>query len=167
MTYTNNGSSIGYSGTNGISSQTSPYNRFRYYDERNKLWKTLANTKDITLRNTEYYYNPITLTTSDDISSGTAGIDTDSTEYEMLFSRTSSGQDYWLASPFISTFGGNAGFGLRRVMDGRVGCRGLFVSDGDIYGSTSYGVRPVVSLESDISITEGEGTSVSTAHQIQ
>ena len=167
VTYTNNGSSIGYSGTNGISSQTSPYNRFRYYDERNQLWKTLVNTGNITLGNTGYYYNPITLTTSDDISSGTAGIDTDSPEYEMLFSRTSSGQEYWLASPWISTYGGYAYFGLRGVINGFVDYNGLFHSYGNIYGITYYGVRPVVSLESDISITEGEGTSVSTAHQIQ
>ena len=163
VTYTNNGSSIGYSGTNGISSQTSYYNSFRYYDERNQLWKTLANGENITLRNTEYYYYPETLTTSE---SGTAGIDTDSPEYEMLFSRTDSGQDYWLASPNLSTGVGLANFGLRIVYDGLVDSNSLFNSQG-LSGNNYCGVRPIVSLESDISITEGEGTSVSTAYQIQ
>ena len=164
VTYTNNGSSIGYSGTNEISSQTSPYNSFRYYDERNKLWKTLANGENTTLRSTEYYYYPNTLTTSE---SGTAGIDTDSQEYEMLFERTSSGQDYWLASPYIGARGGRASFGLRDVIYGYVDSYCLFSSYGYFNDRTYYGVRPIVSLESDISITEGEGTSVSTAHQIQ
>ncbi len=164
VTYTNNGSSIGYIGTNGISSQTSTYNSFRYYDERNQLWKTLANTEDITLRSTAYSYYPNTLTTSE---SGTAGIDTDSPEYEMLFERTSSGQNYWLASLFISTDVGSASIGLHHVMYGSVDSYRLFSSDGYIANRARYGVRPVVSLESDISITEGEGTSVSTAHQIQ
>ncbi len=165
VTYTNNGSSIGYSGINEISSQTSPYNSFRYYDERNELWKTLANGDNTTLRNTEYSYYPNTLTTSE--SGTTAGIETSSTEYEMLFSRTSSGQEYWLASPYIGTDEGNVGFGLR-VVSGYVDYNFLFFSyDYLCTILTYYGVRPVVSLESDISITEGEGTSVSTAHQIQ
>lgn len=166
VTYTKNASNISYqdtlnnkSGTYGSSSTI-----FRYYDEGSSIWKTLTESQSQKLRSTSYYYYPNTLTTS---SSGeTVGISTDSKEYEMLFSRTSNGQDYWLASPWTYTYSGGANFGLRGVIYGGVYRNLLFNSLGYTYNTYS-GVRPVVSLESDVNISGGDGTSVSTAHQIQ
>ncbi len=159
---------IAFSGTNGVSYITSDYSTFRYYDEGSNIWKTLEDNKSITVRSTDYYYAPDTLTTS--LEGEILGISKDSIEYEMLFERTLSGQDYWLASPFISTYSGNAGFGLRAVKYGGVFISFLFYSDG---GDNSadvnrppFGVRPIVSLESNISIVQKEGTSEN-PHQIQ
>lgn len=118
VTYTKTTSNIRYQDTLNEKSGTygNESTMFRYYDEESKIWKTLTteeNNNWKTLKSTAYYYFPNTLTTS---SSGeTVGISTDSTEYEMLFARTSSGQDYWLASPQIRMYAGVVRFGLRRV----------------------------------------------------
>ena len=169
VTYTKNASNISYqdtlnnrSGTYGNSSTI-----FRYYDEGSSIWKTLTTGESKTVTSTAYYYYSNTLTTS---SSGeTVGISTDSTEYEMLFQRTSSGQPYWLASPCTRTDSGDANFGLRYVLYGGVFNISFFYSDGVTYNPNYY-VRPVVSLESDIAISGGEGIDGSTqekAWQIQ
>ena len=166
VTYTKNTSNISYqdtlnnkSGTYGSSSTI-----FRYYDEGNSIWKTLTTGESKQLKSTTYYYYPNTLTTS---SSGeTLGISTDSIEYEMLFSRTSSGQAYWLASSYTGTSSDYAYFGVCSVYRGYVNIGNLFNSDGITNGRPIYGVRPVVSLESNISILQQEGTS-DNPHQIQ
>ena len=164
VTYTKTSGGIQYQDSLGNGSGTAGYyNMFRYYE--GGKWKTLAEGESKTVRSTDYYYYPNTLTTSE--SGTTAGIETSSREYEMLFSRTSDGQDYWLASPSTYTYSGNAYFGLRHVFYGDVYGNGLCNSDGVIVDDSYYGVRPVVSLESNISISGGDGASVSTAYQIQ
>ncbi len=176
VTYTNNGSRIEYSGTNGVSNPTSDYDTFTYYDERSGEWKTLGSGESVTLDSNYYWYYPNTLTTS---SSGTTvGIETNSTAYEMLFTNstdsaisssyqgTTTGCWYWFASPYFYAYSDYADFGLRRVYTGIVYINYLFHSYG-VNGSNYSGVRPVVSLKSDISISGGDGTSAETAYQIQ
>lgn len=119
--YTKNASNISCqdtlnnkSGTYGNSSTI-----FRYYDEENNIWRTLTTGDSKQIKSTAYLYYPNTLTTS---SSGKiVGISTDSIEYEMLFSRTSNGQDYWLASSFTDTRVSGVNFGLCRAINGNVG----------------------------------------------
>ena len=66
---------------------------------------------------------------------------------------------YWLASPCVYAYFDNdfAGFDVRCVFATRVGTGGgVFDSDGITYGST-YAVRPVVSLKSNIQLTRNTG----------
>ncbi len=166
VTYIKNASNISYqdtlnnkSGTYGNSSTI-----FRYYDKQNDIWKSLTTGESKQLESTIYYYYPNTLTTSE--SGEEVGILTDSVEHEMLFSRTSDGQDYWLASLCTYTGSGSVYFGLRNVYIGNVGNDNyLFNSYGGTY-STNYGVRPVVSLKSNINIIRKAGTAEE-PHEIQ
>ena len=181
VTYTKNADTeyIQYSGSNGVSGTSTSYRNFIYYDEESKLWKTLGSGKSVTLSTTYYYYYPTTLTAS---SSGTVvGIEINSPVYEILFKNSNNsaisssykgsttGCYYWLSSSYTYAYSGRMGFGLRLVNSGRVYYSNLFYSN-NVSSSDYRGVRPVVSLESDIAISGGEGIDGSTqekAWQIQ
>lgn len=166
VTYTKSESNISYQDSlnnkSGIYGDSSTI--FKYYDEENSIWKALTTGESKKLKSTAYHYYPNTLTTNS--SGDTVGISTDSAEYEMLVSRTSNGQNYWIATPYTYADSGVAYFGLRRAINGYTGGDHLFYSDGGI-NPTSYGVRPVVSLKSNVNISGEGGTSISTAYQIQ
>lgn len=99
-----------------------------------------------TLKSTGYGYYPTTLTTSS--SGDIKGITTDSNEYKTLF-----GQNYWIASSYVYTSTGYVYFGMYRVYSSYVNGIGLYSSGGNT-NDPSYGVRPVVSLSSDIQVTK-------------
>lgn len=61
---------------------------------------------------------------------------------------------YWLASPYAYAYGSNVNWGLRHVYDGYIYGLDLYYSGGDT-GTSPCGVRPVVSLQSDIQLTYG------------
>ena len=160
VTYTKNANNISYqdilnnkSGTFGFSDTM-----FRYYNEEKKLWETLTQgASGLTLKSTKYSYFPNTLTTSP--IGDTLGISTDSVEYEMLFLKANSGQDYWLDFPFAITYDTSIAYGIMKVYYGNEERKDdLFYSHGDTYESYS-GVRPIVSLKSNISISGGAGTA--------
>ena len=76
----------------------------------------------------------------------------------ILFNGTTSdanfAKSYWLASPAVRASSGGAGFGPGIVDDGDVGAGdGLFCSDG-YWDAYSFGVRPVVYLESNITVED-------------
>ncbi len=78
---------------------------------------------------------------------------------EMLFSKTTKSDKfskvYWLASPGVFAYDSGASFGLGAVGSGIV-CKGidfLFSSDGT-YRSGGLGVRPVVYLNSEVSVDD-------------
>ncbi len=76
----------------------------------------------------------------------------------ILFNGTTSdvnfAKSYWLASPAVDANSGCAYFGLGGVANGRVSADGgLFVSDG-FWNAGSFGVRPVVYLESNITVED-------------
>ena len=97
-----------------------------------------------TLESNDYYY-----TGSDYIS------DTSSSLYKMLFDDiqyTGENSRYWLASRSVFASSRYASFHVCRVLDGDVDSGNLaFSNDGK--GSFSYGVRPLVSLQSNIQLT--------------
>ena len=63
-------------------------------------------------------------------------------------------KSYWLASPAVDAYSGRAGFGHGGVGSGFVGAGGdLFGSDGG-WDAGSFGVRPVVYLESNITVED-------------
>ena len=76
----------------------------------------------------------------------------------ILFNGTTSdanyAKSYWLASPAVGAYSDSAGFGPGGVDDGYVGAGGsLFDSDG-YWDAFSFGVRPVVYLESNITVED-------------
>ena len=155
---------VSWSGSNtksgtGSSSNYATYG-FNWYDIASKTWKnsmqdTTTPATIATLTSTSYYYYPDSLKTS----SGTGeGLSTTSKEYETLFkNKTGSKVYYWLASSYVYTDSYYAFFGMRYVnSDGYVNRSSLYYSNG-IVTSSSIGIRPVVSLKSDIQL--GEGTN--------
>lgn len=133
-------------------------NPFKYYDT---AWKSLGQGQNVTLTSTAYYYYPDTLTDSE--TDTTTGIDKESKEYEILFE--SEGK-YWLASSYTRTYSDYADFGFYHVNSGQVSPDMVFHSNGTIC-SNANGVRPIVSLKADVSISGGDGSDTSTAYQIQ
>lgn len=71
--------------------------------------------------------------------------------------QTSPTRRYWLGSPFIHTYAGNANVGLRYVYPGSVSYHDLYISNGLTF-APDYGVRPVVYLKSDLVVVAGSGT---------
>ena len=105
----------------------------------------ITNNEPVT-GNAYYYYYPNTLTTS---SSGTtAGIETTSPAYKLLFRNAddSANYSYWLASSGVGAYSNLSGFVLRAVRSGGlVGCYVLWESDRGA-NVNIFGVRAVVSL---------------------
>lgn len=164
-----------YIATNGVtgnltsSHNNSLYGNSFYWYDSNSGWKSsqytsTTNRQEITTLESNYYsYYPNTLTSS---SSGTTvGIDTTSTAYKMLFTNSSTGAYtsgsgsttgfiYWLGSLYVYTNTDVINFGVRTAGNGNVaGGQPLYRSAGFPYSYNS-GVRPVVSLESGISLTD-------------
>ena len=161
--YTFTGTNVKYEPTNGVASGTENYTQFTYYDEAVKIWKSLATNGSVTLKSSMYYYYPTTLTETNDVNAK-VGIASTSPEYKMLFTNSSTGADtansgktdniiYWLGSPYVSTYAGHAGFGLRRVDSGLVNCNYLYRSI-DTAITSYYGVRPVVSVDSKVQLKD-------------
>ena len=172
VTYTRGeGTALSSSATNG-QKWSGTQNTFNYYDKINKTFKALTSgSTEIT--STSYYYNPTTL--NEDRAKPIKGVDESgvfNTEYQMLFGKYTVNQNnyfrsftgtgakpqYWLASDYAyaNYYGGLVRWGLHFVDDGDVdGRSGLYNSDGS-ESSISNGVRPVVSLKSDVSLEWNE-----------
>lgn len=148
VTYSKNTDKIYYQGTKFPKDLTeSTRTAFTYYTGNE--WKTLANGESTTIESTYYYYYPDTLTIS---SNGEKlGISTSGLSYNMLFKDTSI-NIYWLASTFNRAFDGYGHNGLRFVSEGYVRGQNLKYTTGGTTTAT-YGVRPVVTLQSNIKLT--------------
>ena len=160
--WTSTANQVSWSGSNTKSGKGSNPNYatygFNWYDIGSKTWKnsmqdTTTPATIATLTSTSYYYYPDSLKTS---SGAGEGLSTTSEEYKTLFmNKAGSKVSYWLASSCVGTGSNYAAFGLRSVsFDGYVRSHYLFNSYGRVY-SPSLGVRPVVSLKSDIQLGEG------------
>ena len=143
-------------------------NTFNYYDKTNKTFKALTSgSTEIT--STDYAYGPATL--KDGFTQPVQGVDENGTYnevYQMLFGKytidnnsysrsfTGTGTEpyYWLASDY-ALVDNYVYWGLRLVYNGCVGSSSLYFSYGN-ESSNSHGVRPVVSLKSDISLEWNE-----------
>ena len=153
-----------YSGTNGKTGNLSSDHSsdgFNWYDAsglhnspKSTTATTSAREKITTLKSTYYYYYPYSLTTDSSTSGEKKGIATDSNEYKVLF-----GQQYWLASRCVNCSSSRAGFDVRYVISSRVYSNYLFNSRGGT-SSGSNGVRPVVSLASDVEIEYDSANSI-------
>ena len=130
-----------------------------------KLGESSNITEPFTIKSTFYYYYPETLGSfsGSAVASGQTmeGISTSSPAYDMLF-KPQSNIPYWLASPCVDAREGNVCWYLFIVSSpGLVSNGYLGISN---YGSLSYpyGVRPAVSLKSNITpslVTEENATT--------
>lgn len=171
VTYTKEGETkLSSSATNG-QKWSGTENTFNYYDKTNKIFKALTSgSTEIT--STYYEYEPTTLGT-DKFAKPLQGVDENGTFneiYKMIFGDwertekkgyfrnfTGTGTEpyYWLASDYAATGNYAVNRGLRYVGGGYVDAGGLCPSYGDEdWGSR--GVRPVVSLKSDVSLEWNE-----------
>ena len=167
VTYTREeGSALSSSATNG-EKWSGPQGTFNYYDKASKTFKALT-SGNIQITSTYYYYNPTTLNSEQ--AKPTQGVNENgvyNTVYQMLFGKytidnnsysrsftgTGTQPNYWLASDYADAYDNYVEWGLRNVYYGGVSCNysSLYSSGGGEF-SSSYGVRPVVSLKSDISL---------------
>lgn len=135
---------------------------FWWFNNSTKEWvksskaaATTTNKSEITTLTSTYYYY-----------SGSSKISTDSNEYKVIFKKNSQDEDgerrssggsnlnYWLGSSYVCTDSDYAYFGLRRVNGGNVSGYYLAYSNGLVFGR-SWGVLPVVFLESDVNLKQG------------
>ena len=177
VTYTRgSGTALSSSATNG-QTWSGTKSTFNYYDKTNKTFKALTSgSTEIT--STSYNYYPGTLNSSEDNpTQGDDGTGTYNEVFQMLFGKYSKDSDgcyrnftgtgtepnYWLASEYANASFSNVSssdvsWGLRYVDSGKVNgyyYGSLYYSDGDEL-SLSDGVRPVVSLKSDVSLEWNE-----------
>ena len=164
-----------YTRTNGAagSLSSSHSDGFNWYDDsglHNSPKSTTASNTETgreritTLKSTYYKYYPYSLTTDSSTSGEKKGIATDSNEYKVLF-----GQTYWLASRCVYCGSNYACFGVRRVYDDYVSFNNVYAARGSTL-NPSYGVRPVVSLSSDIQVKSDashDGTTAAKAYMLQ
>ena len=172
VTYTRgSGTALSSSATNGRK-WSGTENTFDYYDKASKTFKALT-SGSTKITSTFYYYYPGTLNSlEDNPTQGDDGTGTYNKTFQMLFGKYSKDADgcyrnftgegvspsYWLASDYASPGKWRVNWGLRLVNDGGVNIYhygGLYFSDGS-ESSNSYGVRPVVSLKSDVSLEWNE-----------
>ena len=166
VTYTRgSGTDLSSSATNG-QTWSGKMGIFNYYDKSTKKFVPLTSgSTEITC--TSYYYNPTTFNNKQ--GKPTQGVDESgvyNTEYQMLFGKftvdqnnyfrsftgTGTAPRYWLASDYAYANNYDVRWGLCYVNYGDVyGSNYLYYSSGNEY-SVSHGVRPVVSLKSDISL---------------
>ena len=164
------------SGNNVSGSLRATHSRFFWYEDEE--WKesinsnTASNTdtgreKITTIKNTFYEYYPYSLTTDSSTTSEKKGITTDSIEYKLLF-----GKKYWISSRCIQcTAEDNVKYCVRGILNNS------YVTAGAISSSTNYtpgipfgGVRPVITLSSDVQIKSDanhDGTSAAKAFILQ
>lgn len=144
VTITGNGDgTYNYRGTNGASGTFSVNHRssgFQYIDDSNQLRTIATNDTSTTanLRESYYYYN------AGDLS-------LDSNIYNKFFNTED--KYYWLASRAVDVSSNLAHFFVRDVGNGDVDAYYLFDSCGYSY-PLYYGVRPVVSLESGVTVDD-------------
>ena len=111
--------------------------------------KPIATTEPTT-DNTSGTGNPLTVTQT------YYYIPINDTNYGTASSILANGTPFWVAARYVNTGSGSAGFGLRRA-DTRTSGNRVFDSINNSYTSSSYGLRPVVSLPS--SLLTGEQTN--------
>ena len=154
----------GLSGSLGANHNNSSYgNSFWWYDFEAEEWKSspyqsgattpVEPIKESSLEGDNYITtlesNDYSYTGSDYIS------DTSSSLYKMLFDDvqyTGENSYYWLASRSVYAYSDNAVFYVRSVRDGGVDSYSLALSYGS-EGDDYSGVRPLVSLQSNIQLT--------------
>lgn len=166
VTYTRgSGTALSSSATNG-KTWSGTESTFNYYDKTNKTFKALT-SGNTQITSTAYGYNPTTLNSEQ--AKPTQGVDENgvyNTVYQMLFGKytidnnsysrsftgTGTAPCYWLASDYAYAYHDYVSWGLRYVDGGSVSYGSSLCVSYGFASSYGNGVRPVVSLKSDISL---------------
>lgn len=148
---------IDTSGSNGIKNTGFIYTIFTYYN--GKEWISLESGDSTTVESTYYSYYFETLTNSQ--SDTPVGLSPTSEAYQMLLG------SYWLASLSVFTDYGKVRWSIGSIFDNMIDYGIVYSSNNTIPQDNYNWIRPIVSLESNISISGGDGSSVETAYQIQ
>ena len=82
---------------------------------------------------------------------------TDSKYYELFINNGSNYPTYWMSSRCVNADSGSAGFAVRFVYSGGVDAYSLFDSS-DYESSSDYAFRPVITLNSNVQVTSGNGS---------
>ena len=136
------------SATNGLI-KLSNRTVFKYYDEKINSFVDLNENESIDFIGVSYNYYPTTLTESS--SGAIKGLETDSLEYNLLFS-----SNYWLSSRFIGTGEGGLGLGLFQINSKRLYDDNLYETH-NVEISRTFGVRPIIILGGNTKITKNDG----------
>ena len=93
---------------------------------------------------------------------------TDSKYYELFIKNNENNNypTYWMSSRCVIAYSNFANFGVRFVNSGRVDVFGLCNSDGTEI-SRDYAFRPVITLNSNVQIVSGDGTTAEQAYVIK
>ena len=83
---------------------------------------------------------------------------TDSKYYELFINNGTNYPTYWMSSRCVDAVSNCACFAVRGVFSGVVGADSLYGSDGS-EGSDGFAFRPVITLNSNIQVTSGNGTA--------
>ena len=127
------------------------YMNDKYYGEEEEKPYTVKATVD---GNSYYYPYDISGTSTEN-----------PTVYNLLFAGTEESDNwaksYWLASPGVYANSSNASFGPGGVDNGNVRSDGSLFDSNGYWDANRYAVRPVVSLRSEVSLSEvgGKGTA--------
>ena len=144
---------IKYSGTRNNKEGSADFSgsKFVWYDEKTRTFSSVKkgdmSTPLPTLTSTYYEYDASKLATIDK--------QTNSKAYTMLF--RDDGVGYWLAESDMVTYPNNVYFGVRAVKKEIIKHLSLWRADGRTYGADA-GVRAVVTLQSDITLTGSSET---------
>ena len=145
VTYTKTSNGIDYIW--GETTGSTGESKFEYLGE-NGNWNLLINEGDsITVKATYYSYRMSEMSTW--------GVNLKGKDvYELITADTSKDNNpYWIASSYVGAGSRYANYGMRYVCNSYVNGYSLANSNGNCY-SDSYGLRPVVSLNSDVEFTE-------------
>ena len=85
---------------------------------------------------------------------------TDSKYYELFINNGSNYPTYWMSSRCVLANSGYAGFNVRLVDSGNVNAYLLYSSDDD-EDSLVFAFRPCITLNSNVQVTSGSGSSES------
>lgn len=86
--------------------------------------------------------------------------------YEIFINKDSNNyEQYYLSSRMVNVGTVSIYFGTYGIHNGEISCRHLYYSDNSSFPLT-YSFRPVITLNSSISIEQGDGKTAGTAYQI-
>ena len=77
--------------------------------------------------------------------------------YKLFINNGSNYPTYWMSSRCVCAYSDNAGFNVHIVYSGNVNANGL-CSSSDYVGSHGCAFRPVITLNSNVQVTSGNGT---------
>lgn len=159
VTYTVKNGKVCYKGTDAVISEVESdiYKTFKPIGENNNI------NNSFTIESNFYMYYPTTLSETKD-NSASIGLSKESTAYDMLFKVQ--GPPYWTASRAVAGGTGRAQWYLFMVSNECIASGMVWTSENsDGEYTSSWGVRPVVSLKSNITpmfVSKDTTTNIST-----